>query len=72
MSFLNEVKNLHNIVRKGVRDSSLDKIGIRMTLQGLFKKPLRLTLITLKKKERISYEAEICYYFNLCSVSPEH
>jgi len=36
MSFLNEVKNLHNIVRKGIRDSSL---SLRMTLPGLFTKP---------------------------------
>lgn len=38
MSFLNEVKNLHDIVRKGVRDSSL---SLRMTLSGLFTKPSR-------------------------------
>ena len=42
MSFLNEVsrripleKNLHNIIRKGIRDSSL---SLRMTLPGLFMK----------------------------------
>ncbi|MCD6440680.1 MAG: hypothetical protein J7L86_02685 [Candidatus Marinimicrobia bacterium] len=32
---MNEVKNLHNIVRKGIRDSSL---SLRMTLSGLFTK----------------------------------
>jgi len=36
MSFLNEVKNLHNIVLKSIRDSSL---SLRMTLLGLFTKP---------------------------------
>jgi len=39
MSFLNEVKNLHNIVRKGIRDSSL---SLRMTLPRLFTKPSNL------------------------------
>jgi len=34
MSFLNEVKNLHNIVRKGIRDSSL---SLRMTLMKKLK-----------------------------------
>lgn len=47
MSFLNEVKNLYCIVRKGVRDSSL---SLRMTLPGLFTKPSRLTFITLTKE----------------------
>jgi hypothetical protein len=39
MSFLNEVKNLHNIIRKGIRDSSL---SLRMTLPGLFTKLSKL------------------------------
>jgi len=42
MSFLNEVKNLHCIVCKGVRDSSL---SLRITSPGLFTK---LSLLSVK------------------------
>ncbi len=44
MSFLNEVKNLHRIVRKGIRDSSL---SLRMTLLVLFTKLSKLAKMDL-------------------------
>jgi len=45
MSFLNEVKNLHNIVRKGIRDSSL---SVRMTPPRLFTKPSKIKFSEFK------------------------